>query len=64
MLIIVMWSTSSSMTTTIGLPISFDLMHNSPDGTLSWGLTYNLYADKLLATNVFPSSIYDMRAYP
>ncbi|EJF56480.1 hypothetical protein DICSQDRAFT_93645 [Dichomitus squalens LYAD-421 SS1] len=27
----------------------------------SWGLTYNLYADKLLATNVFPSSVYDLQ---
>ena len=27
----------------------------------SWGLTYNLYADKLLGLNLFPSSIYDQR---
>lgn len=27
----------------------------------SWGLSYNLYADKLLGTNVFPQSVYDMR---
>ncbi|KAL1706445.1 hypothetical protein EV121DRAFT_278880 [Schizophyllum commune] len=27
----------------------------------SWGLTYNLYADKLLGFNLFPSSIYDQR---
>ncbi|KAM5545917.1 hypothetical protein V8D89_000043 [Ganoderma adspersum] len=27
----------------------------------SWGMTYNLYADKLLGTNVFPSSVYDMQ---
>ncbi|KAI1787276.1 hypothetical protein LXA43DRAFT_716833 [Ganoderma leucocontextum] len=27
----------------------------------SWGLTYNMYADKLLGTNVFPSSVYDMQ---
>ena len=27
----------------------------------SWGLSYNLYADKLLGTNVFPGSVYDMR---
>lgn len=27
----------------------------------SWGLSYNLYADKLLGTNVFPESVYDMR---
>ena len=30
----------------------------------SWGIAYNLYADKLLGTNVFPSSVYDMRTYP
>ncbi|KAG0709752.1 hypothetical protein DFH29DRAFT_978606 [Suillus ampliporus] len=29
----------------------------------SWGLSYNLYADKLLGTNVFPESVYDMHAY-
>ncbi|KAI0327103.1 DUF1793-domain-containing protein [Cubamyces sp. BRFM 1775] len=27
----------------------------------SWGLSYNMYADKLLKTNVFPSSVYDMQ---
>ncbi|TFK55924.1 DUF1793-domain-containing protein [Heliocybe sulcata] len=27
----------------------------------SWGLSYNLYADKLLGTNVFPSSVYEMQ---
>uniref|UniRef100_D8PPI6 Glutaminase A n=1 Tax=Schizophyllum commune (strain H4-8 / FGSC 9210) TaxID=578458 RepID=D8PPI6_SCHCM len=27
----------------------------------SWGLTYNLYADKLLGFNLFPSSIYDQQ---
>ncbi|KAG1815522.1 uncharacterized protein BJ212DRAFT_1481299 [Suillus subaureus] len=27
----------------------------------SWGLSYNLYADKLLGTNVFPESVYDMQ---
>ena len=27
----------------------------------SWGLSYNLYADKLLGTNVFPNSVYEMR---
>lgn len=32
----------------------------------SWGLSYNLYADKLLGTNVFPSSVFDMQTkwYP
>lgn len=29
----------------------------------SWGLSYNLYADKLLGTNVFPQSIYDLRKF-
>ena len=29
----------------------------------SWGLAYNLYADKLLSTNVFPQSIFDLRGY-
>ncbi|KAL1722415.1 hypothetical protein EV715DRAFT_270417 [Schizophyllum commune] len=28
----------------------------------SWGLTYNLYADKLLGFNLFPSSIYDQQS--
>ncbi|KAI0661062.1 DUF1793-domain-containing protein [Cubamyces menziesii] len=27
----------------------------------SWGLSYNMYADKLLKTNVFPASVYDMQ---
>ncbi|KAI0744972.1 DUF1793-domain-containing protein [Earliella scabrosa] len=27
----------------------------------SWGLSYNLYADRLLGTNVFPDTIYDMQ---
>ncbi|TFK92183.1 DUF1793-domain-containing protein [Polyporus arcularius HHB13444] len=27
----------------------------------SWGLSYNLYADKLLKTNVFPQSIFDLQ---
>ncbi|KAG2056314.1 DUF1793-domain-containing protein [Suillus hirtellus] len=27
----------------------------------SWGLSYNLYADKLLGANVFPESVYDMQ---
>jgi len=27
----------------------------------SWGLMYNLYADKLLGTNLFPDSIYEMQ---
>ncbi|EJD04154.1 DUF1793-domain-containing protein [Fomitiporia mediterranea MF3/22] len=27
----------------------------------SWGLSYNLYADKLLQTNLFPQNIYDMQ---
>ncbi|KAG8213438.1 DUF1793-domain-containing protein [Butyriboletus roseoflavus] len=27
----------------------------------SWGLSYNLYADKLLGTNLFPQSVYDMQ---
>ncbi|KAH8120127.1 DUF1793-domain-containing protein [Phellopilus nigrolimitatus] len=27
----------------------------------SWGLSYNLYADKLLQTNIFPQSVYDMQ---
>ena len=29
----------------------------------SWGLAYNLYADKLLGTNVFPQSIFDLRQF-
>ncbi|KZV67101.1 DUF1793-domain-containing protein [Peniophora sp. CONT] len=28
----------------------------------SWGLAYNLYADKLLGFNLFPQSIYDLQA--
>ncbi|KAL5535348.1 hypothetical protein ACEPAF_3442 [Sanghuangporus sanghuang] len=27
----------------------------------SWGLSYNLYADRLLKTNIFPQSVYDMQ---
>jgi len=27
----------------------------------SWGLTYNMYADKLLGTNIIPSSVYEMQ---
>ncbi|KAI0770848.1 DUF1793-domain-containing protein [Irpex lacteus] len=27
----------------------------------SWGLTYNLYADKLLGTNTFPQSVFDLQ---
>ncbi|KAJ8587203.1 DUF1793-domain-containing protein [Rhizopogon salebrosus TDB-379] len=27
----------------------------------SWGLSYNMYADKLLGTNVFPESVYEMQ---
>ncbi|KAI0092706.1 DUF1793-domain-containing protein [Irpex rosettiformis] len=27
----------------------------------SWGLAYNLYADKLLGTNVFPQSVFDLQ---
>ncbi|TCD60187.1 hypothetical protein EIP91_010601 [Steccherinum ochraceum] len=27
----------------------------------SWGLSYNLFADKLLGTNVFPQSVFDMQ---
>ncbi|KAK7060514.1 hypothetical protein VNI00_001279 [Paramarasmius palmivorus] len=27
----------------------------------SWGLSYNLYADKLLGLNLFPQSVYDMQ---
>ncbi|KAI0081700.1 DUF1793-domain-containing protein [Panus rudis PR-1116 ss-1] len=32
----------------------------------SWGLSYNLYADKLLGLNLFPQSVYDMQTawYP
>ena len=36
-------------------------MHANQPG--SWGIAYNLYADKLLGTNIFPSSVYDMRTY-
>ena len=30
----------------------------------SWGLAYNLYADRLLNTSVFPQSIFDLRESP
>lgn len=30
---------------------------------VSWGLTYNLFADKLLKLNLFPNSIYTMRSF-
>lgn len=29
----------------------------------SWGLSYNLYGDKLLNLNLFPQSVYQMREY-
>ena len=29
----------------------------------TWGLSYNLYGDKLLGLGLFPDSIYEMRAY-
>ncbi|KAG9006475.1 hypothetical protein FRB93_008603 [Tulasnella sp. JGI-2019a] len=35
-----------------------DLAYNSP---ATWGLTYNLYADKLLGLNLFPSSLYELQ---
>jgi hypothetical protein len=28
----------------------------------SWGLTYNLWAEKLLGFNIFPASMYTMQA--
>ena len=27
----------------------------------TWGLAYNLYGDKLLGTNIFPESIYELQ---
>lgn len=32
--------------------------YNNPS---TWGLSYNLYADKLLGLNLFPTSVYTMR---
>ena len=29
----------------------------------SWGLTYNLYGDKLLGLDLFPDSLYQTRAF-
>lgn len=31
------------------------------DLVCSWGITYNLWADQLLGTNLVPSSVYEMR---
>ena len=48
------------------LALSSDKLHltlNYGNDT-SWGLAYNLYADKLLSTNVFPQSIFDLRQSP
>jgi hypothetical protein len=28
----------------------------------TWGLTYNLWADKALGLNIFPASVYQMQA--
>ncbi|KZT12530.1 DUF1793-domain-containing protein [Laetiporus sulphureus 93-53] len=41
-------------------PASQHLVLNYGDPS-SWGLTYNMYADKLLNTNIIPSSVYEMR---
>ena len=29
----------------------------------TWGMAYNLYADKLIGANIFPQSIYDTRKF-
>ena len=34
------------------------------DQQQSSGILYNLYADKLLGTNIFPASIYELREQP
>lgn len=40
-----------------------ELSYNNP---ATWGLSYNMYADKLLKTNVFPAATFDMQTawYP
>ncbi|KIM20840.1 hypothetical protein M408DRAFT_119277 [Serendipita vermifera MAFF 305830] len=45
------------------LATSFDGRHLtlSYGNNTSWGLTYNLYAEKLLGFNLFPQSVYDMQ---
>ncbi|KAG5724965.1 hypothetical protein E4T56_gene12457 [Termitomyces sp. T112] len=48
------WQTLAMSSTGQHLTLSYG------DST-SWGLTYNLYGDKLLKLNLFPTSIYDMQ---
>ena len=36
-------------------------VHGQYNDNNSWGLSYNLYADKLLKTNIFPRSIFELR---
>jgi hypothetical protein len=35
----------------------------SYDDDASWGLSYNLYSEKLIGINVFPQSVYDTRVF-
>ncbi|KAF8639975.1 hypothetical protein AX17_001222 [Amanita inopinata Kibby_2008] len=48
------WQTYAISTTGPHLTLSYG-------NDSSWGLSYNLYADKLLKLNLFPSSIYEMQ---
>ncbi|PPQ99075.1 hypothetical protein CVT24_003635 [Panaeolus cyanescens] len=48
------WQTLAESTTASHLTLSY----GNPS---SWGLSYNLFADKLLKLNTFPQSIYTMR---
>ncbi|KAL0949421.1 hypothetical protein HGRIS_009482 [Hohenbuehelia grisea] len=54
---------SSFVTRWQTLALSSDKKHLtlSYGNSASWGLSYNLYADKLLKTNLFPASIYQMQ---
>jgi hypothetical protein len=48
------WQTLAKSTTGNHLTLAYN-------DNNSWGLTYNLYADKLLKLNLFPSSVYTMQ---
>ncbi|KAJ7283980.1 DUF1793-domain-containing protein [Mycena rebaudengoi] len=48
------WQTLSASSTGAHLTLAYNDAN-------SWGLSYNLYSDKLLKLNLFPQSVYDMQ---
>ncbi|KAJ7283979.1 DUF1793-domain-containing protein [Mycena rebaudengoi] len=48
------WQTLAASSTGAHLTLSYGQAN-------SWGLSYNLYSDKLLKLNLFPQSVYDMQ---